>query len=93
MFGNFYIFVICNSHSFIPRTLKVVGPLGKKSFFSVPKKLSETLETREVYENVYFCSSRNLSNDPNSHLSMRTIYFLITTSQDVFTKYYDARTT
>ena len=28
--GNFYIFVISSSHSFIPQTLKVVGPLGKK---------------------------------------------------------------
>ena len=76
---NAYIFTISNNHSFIPQTLKVVGPLGKKIIFSVPKKLSETLETREVYENhisVHFCSSPNLSNNPNYQLSMRTMLFL-----------------
>ena len=34
--GNFYILVISNSHSVIPKILKVVGPLGKRSCFSVP---------------------------------------------------------
>ena len=68
-------------------------------------KRSETLIVKEtlrdsgsidIYKNhisVHLCSSPNLSNDPNYHLSMRTMYFSITTSQDVFTKYYDARTT
>ena len=34
--GNFYIFVISNSHSFIPQVFKVVGPLGKKIIFFSP---------------------------------------------------------
>ena len=42
---------------------------------------------------VQFCSSPNLSNNPNYHLPMRTMYFSITISQGVFTKYFDARTT
>ena len=34
--GNFYIFVISNSHGFIPQILKVVSALGKKIIFLVP---------------------------------------------------------
>ena len=30
------MFVISNSNSFIPQILKVVSPLGEKSFISVP---------------------------------------------------------
>ena len=34
--GNFYIFVISNSHSFIPQILKVVVPLQRKTTFFSP---------------------------------------------------------
>ena len=51
--GNFHIFVISNSQSFIPQTLKAVGPLGGKisSFFS---HLGFEIQTNNDYQTSRF---------------------------------------